>query len=528
MKKLNLALFSLLLTGGVSAGSFRLEGSSWGTEDALQRALQLNESEIPERFKIPLEQALNPVDMKERLSAKDLFADDRVFLYSKIRVCFFPEILSQIPASLVQTAKEFSHSLVMREAKIDFEFKIGNRNCDLIFARGKWEEYPYSVVRPNESDDSQVYGIFWRSTQAQVPVVFVRPELKIDFSKVGVPYLRHENNELLMEGKAFVFHEVGHLLGWDHLSSHSGSFQHPEATLMGLKASERDEHANAFRFWGAQDLWKFPDYFQSTVYKREWYRRYMTSCPLLSSDPIVDNPSIQEKLEEFYSVLENRVPDIRSKLTAHSVRELLLRDLWQAPNPMVCSLIKELLAGKWPKGVKFHYQAPTSGWDEQEIVLKIVSDNRRPIGISHPRHNITVFTTYVRAFPEPDYLCLQEGETLYMNLPYFATTSNQLNDFFDLPMDWVTRFGESFVKLPTGESLLFKHDNYEEEISLKHVRTQGFESRLYTWIGLKGEGRGVIEDFEIELSPVVGNPVKSRKYHFNVRSDFASCLERLY
>ncbi len=314
-----------------------------------------------------------------------------------------------------------------------------------------------------------------------------------------------------MDGKTFVLHELGHLLGWEHLDPRTDGFQHPEATLMGLKTSQRDPVANAFRFQGAHGAWKHLEYHQVSVYKQTHFRHFGATCRA-PSEPLADsNPGFARARLPVTQKLIGRFPDIAYHINFAKLKETILNEMWGVESKRACTSMQEILLGHWPEDTRLEL-IPA---DEENVVVNVY--------VAGGEYGIGIFdSTPTDRNPHGlGQVCAQPGEFISLNLPFLPASDSKIKNYAKPSTTW----GRSGAQARLGDGLTIRlsYNDYEDEIKLESVRTQGFQARLYSWVTLRAQGGGVLDDLKVTLTDASGNEVSSIPVNIEIRRNFAQC-----
>lgn len=255
------------------------EGSMWSTEDGLQSALQVDKKDLPNIF---FQKISPPLETQILTSEKNLFFNGKVKLYKKIQVCFDQKMgTKQVElAKLVQSFLGFTRFL-FSSVNTDYRFSMeiveldqaARRGCDIAFTYGDQKQFPYSRLETANHDApkswlNKVFAVFFQYDKDTLPIVAINPEVKIRFDYRPASYLSVENGQIILDGRTLINHEVGHLLGFKHISKLDSDSFSPELQVMGQHAEERNEQEVRLRFGSVKNLWNYWDYKQLSIFRQ--------------------------------------------------------------------------------------------------------------------------------------------------------------------------------------------------------------------------------------------------------------------
>lgn len=260
-----------------------LDGSMWGTEDQLRRQLSVEGKNIPEYFKL---KALPSRKTVIQPPENKFFLNGEAHLFDKVKICIDP-LLGLSRRDQMKFSSAFSIlTNFLHPARIEgFEVFVENSRpsrgsfnaCQLLIVRGRWDQFPYSSLQVQEDGftekwKNKVYAVFYQLNENTIPVVTIHPEIHLSFDeKAQEQYLSERDDQIYIDGRVLLNHEIGHLFGFQHISQDSAESLNPELTIMGQASEERDSESLENRFTFSKDLWRYWDYKQLSIYRQALY-----------------------------------------------------------------------------------------------------------------------------------------------------------------------------------------------------------------------------------------------------------------
>lgn len=282
-------LFWALANTSISASTIHLEhslrfgeGSLWGTEGDLLAYLDYPSTELPTVFRLPWDhQGKFFANVADLPYARGRFIEDEVLLSRQLLLCY-DQRLTPLDADFFAALEYFRLKLVGGQMEIRWHIfnpvTIGAA-CDLLIIQGQWDDYPYRlmarsahVMGANQkmSWQNQIFAIYLRASKNWTPVVVIPPDVSLRFNQET--YLMTQEDQLTMDGRVLLLHEIGHYLGLDHLGNISGGVGKSELTAMGLRYELRDQHSDQIRYTNNIQMWKIWDPYQIDIYRRQWWK----------------------------------------------------------------------------------------------------------------------------------------------------------------------------------------------------------------------------------------------------------------
>lgn len=318
------------------------EGSSWGIEGQLKNALQIPAEKIPILFKKTL---LRPrpevLSMKDQSLAQNFFIGDRLYLYRSLNICIDVNISYKTPG-FNQALNNFLYKLtqisVERQALplefIDVSFKSADlhvlSSCDVFVLVGNENEFPFAQIKnqgaPQFSNIPQmILGLYYRHSEATVPVIVFNPTVRLDFSSQQKEYMRaQEDGTVSVDGRTLFFHEMGHLFGLSHIKSGGNWKPFSQLTVMGLDSTQYEDENFAIRYQANFEVWENWDIRQTSVY-RALFSRWIQGENFAKDVDLFDK---KKHISPFYCVLPGE--DLRIAFTP--LRVTGLSGVYRAPD----------------------------------------------------------------------------------------------------------------------------------------------------------------------------------------------------
>lgn len=518
---------------------FPVSGSSWGTEDDYVRALDLPDSEIPRRFQVKQKRNAVFASADAVRLADGRFIGNRVVFYKHIRFCM-DSTLPNPNARFGAALESFLDSVAGTRANGRlFEISVltvsaadaVNELCDILAVRGRWNQFPYRYLPDSKNpgmkpplDVSRVYGLYYRASDDTIPVIAVHPDVKVSYSPLNGHYLSQHGKHVVIDGRALLLHELGHILGFAHIRPSADGLEYPEATAMGLDYSARDTRSIELRFRQAVDLWRYWDPFQTTVYRRLFQREMSPECNIPGPG---FRPEPGNLLEKAVVELNDRVRS-QHPWGAYALNLAMITDA-------VRSKIRYL-----PKSSCREYQSILAGVLPQRSQLVDFSDISRP---GHRRFlyrlgsQSVAIGRDVNEFPEPDpesrfnYVCIQPGDRIYLASP---AVSAKLGVPPLLPLYHSAGLFKgvsgsdslfSFSPVPSIEITADLQTASDSGIRLDESRFLSAGGLLYSWVAataqttpVQGEVESLRLDLRVGEKNVNGNPIS-----IDVRSNLREC-----
>lgn len=243
-------------------GHWGTEGGHWGTRETEKEALMYelltkNPEHISAIYKVKgqsnqgqpysVYKSSYPARLKAQPNPFDgLFANAKVNLFSHILICYDQELRVEVD-TLRQPLQEFSDRLNGNAKKLSIEQKVVNlqqdnlQDCSVVFKRGSWSTYPY-VRLPRLKEDQTAdrlaqnfYAVYFQLEDDTIPVVSFNPDIALNFDMNDPQYFKIIDEHIVeVHAPTLILHEIGHLLGFEHIPVNNSYAKLPEITVMGL------------------------------------------------------------------------------------------------------------------------------------------------------------------------------------------------------------------------------------------------------------------------------------------------------
>lgn len=247
----------------------RQEGSLWGFEESYAKALtSLPDNNLP---RIVLTPRLRPspriVNLWKDGRPNQAFRNFQVRIYSHLQVCLDPKL--DLSVSVLQPyfddwAAQISGPKPFSSLNVQLINSESYQDCDVYVAKGDMENFPFSFLplNPSMSDwKNQVFAVFYQHSQTTLPIVFIHPDIELNINQEGYYF-----KQAKIDVRTLLFHEIGHLLGFEHNITASRSSL--ESYLMVMGSSSADEDQLEKRFVLTPDSWRHWDEYQIGLYRR--------------------------------------------------------------------------------------------------------------------------------------------------------------------------------------------------------------------------------------------------------------------
>ncbi|HND84313.1 MAG TPA: hypothetical protein PLU50_00840 [Pseudobdellovibrionaceae bacterium] len=261
---------------------YAAEGSMWGAEGSLQKALEIDDHELPMLYQQVPE--AHPILRKLTDVNQGLLMDGTARLYGKLELCIDPQLantsdLASLNAVMTDFQREISGydstgrglKIILRLQAVD---SLAPNHCDILFVRGSWLSFPFKQLREvhqsvARSPDwrGQIFGIFYQKSTESLPVIVVNPDVALQFQGTQA-YVEMKNSRIVLDGSSLIMHELGHVLGFAHLHRGDGNFLYPELTTMGLDNGERLQENIERRFQSPTRVGRNWDLRQTNLYRK--------------------------------------------------------------------------------------------------------------------------------------------------------------------------------------------------------------------------------------------------------------------
>lgn len=265
-------------------------GSSWGTDDTLMSQVDISESELPAVFKLPLTRPVPKSFKFEQWSVQNAhyFINNSIYVYDSINLCLDSKI--QVTAGFNEALDLFlEHMIDVQNPRQKMNFQIlpvetpvtdprKVSSCDILMMFGSSTEYPFSHIKNSDTLVSGkipqlLLGLYYRHSNINLPIIVFNPSIKFDFDSDFIPYIeRNEKNEVVVDGRTLVFHELAHALGLDHIHVSGAINAWKASSIMGTFDIERFGTAYQQRFSSRSRVWKSWLLKQTSLYRHIFHR----------------------------------------------------------------------------------------------------------------------------------------------------------------------------------------------------------------------------------------------------------------
>ena len=147
-------------------------------------------------------------------------------------------------------------------------------------------DYPFNRFPPSRGTQNlpeMVLGLYYQYSPRHLPVIAFNPSIELDFSGKGTSYFSPSRDGLRprVDGRVLFLHELGHLLGFAHVTWVDSITQAVVSTsVMGLKNSLRSEEQVELRYLRGADIWRSWDLRQTSFYRAQLARWLDGSSPV--------------------------------------------------------------------------------------------------------------------------------------------------------------------------------------------------------------------------------------------------------
>lgn len=253
-----------------------VEGTIWGTESSLAKKLDVPENQIPEIYKTPLQR---PLPKRLPVQSPDLFFNDQVVVYNQIVLCADSKLnldIEELQKELNEWSLFFSRPdpLPTKFQILLAPWKGATANCDVLVLQGKKDEFPFKFYSQNQTDpeskywENRLYALFYQLSEKTLPVITIDPDILLKTRPDFTYYTQKQGNQVLVNAKILLLHELGHLLGFEHLGAKSSEIIDPNFTVMGKTNELRNKEEIQARFESSENLWMFWDHRQLSAYRK--------------------------------------------------------------------------------------------------------------------------------------------------------------------------------------------------------------------------------------------------------------------